>query len=235
MKNKISSALIYIGYLIVIVSVVLSATNIYKDYKSGVESLTALDKIMNELESHANKQQLDTNNTHDEQDSTNNPQNLDTEGSNTTNGQGNKLPQNLEIDETYSDVPTVKVDGKHYMGIIHIPKLSLSLPIQSEWSYKLLDTSACRYHGSVEDNNLVLMSHNYRSQFGHIYKLKMNDEVKFIDVTGNKYKYKVVGSEKMHKSEVDKMINGNWDLTLFTCDFTRTNRTAVRFVKSDSY
>lgn len=123
---------------------------------------------------------------------------------------------------------TIDIDKNKYIGILKIPKLSMALPIQNDWSYEKLNISPCRYVGSVNDDSMVLMGHNYKSQFSSIKKLSLGDEVIFVDAEGVEYVYFVKEKDTIHKNNVDEMISKEWDLTLFTCDYTRVNRTTIR-------
>lgn len=157
----------------------------------------------------------------------------------------NKLSlQALKIieDEVYIDeyklkgegrMKTIDINKNKYIGILQMPTLSISLPIQGEWSDELLYTSPCKYIGSVYDDSMVLMGHNYKRQFGSIRNLNLGDEIVFTDVEGIKYNYIVSKKEILHSSMVDYMINSDWDLTLFTCDYNRVNRTTIRCTRKD--
>lgn len=122
----------------------------------------------------------------------------------------------------------IEVDGRKYIGLLEIQSIGLKLPIQWEWSYEDLEISPCRYKGSMKDDSMVLMGHNYNSHFSNIKKLNKGDEVKFTDVEGIQYKYQVKEKEELHKTKVEDMISGDWDLTLFTCSYNRINRVAIR-------
>ncbi len=126
------------------------------------------------------------------------------------------------------DMPTVIVDGHYYIGIISMPTVGLTLPVQWGWSDTLMDTSPCRYNGTQEEDNLIIMAHNYSTHFGPIFNLVVGDTVTFTDVLGNVTEYQVSAIDVFHRSEVSKMYEGDWDLTLFTCVPNTYNRIAVR-------
>ncbi|MGL4874532.1 MAG: sortase [Clostridium sp.] len=145
------------------------------------------------------------------------------------------LEKNINLEDTKirgeGRMKSVEIKGKHYIGLLEIKEINLKLPIQLDWSYESLETSPCRYSGSVYDDTMVLMGHNYNSHFSTIKKLKEGSEIKFIDVEGIEYKYKVEKLESLHKTKVEEMVSGNWDLTLFTCSYNRIDRVAVRGVR----
>ena len=46
-------------------------------------------------------------------------------------------------------MPETELDGEQYIGVLELPTLSLTLPVQSQWSYPALKVSPCRYAGSA--------------------------------------------------------------------------------------
>ena len=127
-----------------------------------------------------------------------------------------------------SRIPVEELDGQTYMGILRIPSLDLNLPVNSRWSYPLLRQTPCRYSGSAEANDLVIMAHNYARHFGHLNRLSVGDEVTFTDVEGGQYVYQVEECEILEPEESEEMTSGDWDLTLFTCTVGGQYRVAVR-------
>lgn len=141
----------------------------------------------------------------------------------------NKIPNITESNTNKEgQMPTIEIDGRKYIGVVEIPSISITLPVLDEWSEELLKVAPARYSGSIYDNDLIVMGHNYRRHFSKIKTLKKGDNINFKDVNGEVYKYSVVTLEKINGYDTDKMINNNYNLTLFTCDSTGENRVAVR-------
>jgi sortase A len=126
------------------------------------------------------------------------------------------------------DMPVKEIDGAKYIGLLSIPKLSLELPIQSEWSYPSMKVSPCRYEGSVYLNNMVICGHNYSTHFGTLKDLEKGDSITFTDMDGNVFRYQVMVTEILQPTAVEEMISGDWDLTLFTCTIGGATRVTVR-------
>jgi len=122
----------------------------------------------------------------------------------------------------------VLVDGLSYIGILSIPDLGLELPILSQSSVENLKQAPCRYYGSADEGNLILSAHNYRTHFGHLSQLKTGASVSFTDMNGKVYSYQVSAFESLLPSDVVKMKEGQWDLTLYTCNLDQTRRITVR-------
>jgi sortase A len=125
-------------------------------------------------------------------------------------------------------MPIATANGHDYIGILKIDSLNLELPIMSEFSYDNLSISPCRYTGSVYNSNLVIAGHNYQSHFANLRKINIGDSVVFTDIDSNVFTYTVEDLEIMPPTDVDKMVNGDWDLTLFTCTIGAKTRLAVR-------
>lgn len=132
-----------------------------------------------------------------------------------------------------AEMPVKSIDGIDYIGILKIPSLGLELPVAGDWSYPLLRSTPCRYVGSAYKNNMVIAAHNYNSHFGRIKAMREGDAVVFTDVDGNIFEYKVAEIEILQPTEVEKMKNGDCDLTLFTCTLGGRTRVTVRCVSAD--
>lgn len=129
----------------------------------------------------------------------------------------------------------MKIDGNRYIGYIELPTLNLSLPVMSDWSYPKLRIAPCRYFGSVYDNTLVILAHNYARHFGSINKLSIGDPVQFVDANGNIYSYTVAKLETLEKYDVNEMIQSDYDLSLFTCTYGGKYRTTVPLNRVKTY
>lgn len=125
------------------------------------------------------------------------------------------------------EMTEVVIDGYGYIGYLSIPTLKLELPIMGDWDYKRLRIAPCRYYGSVNGEDLVLMAHNYKSHFGPISKLQVGDSVIFTDMDGVTTHYQVVSRDILHPDAVEEMTAGAFDLTLFTCTYGGEKRVTV--------
>lgn len=128
---------------------------------------------------------------------------------------------------------TRNVNGYDIIGIISIPAIDIKLAIISEWSYPNLKVSACRYSGTPS-GQLVLLAHNYKQHFGRLGELQQGDPVDFTDPNGTVYSYVVTGTEIKGKHELEDILSGDWDLTLFTCTYGGANRVVVRCKRANS-
>lgn len=129
------------------------------------------------------------------------------------------------------EMETAEVDSLSYIGYLSFPSLGLELPVQADWNYDLLNYSPCRYYGSVYTDDLIIAAHNYRNHFGRLDNLNIGDEVIFISVSGVRYNYRVAAFETIFGEDVDAMLSGGYDLTLYTCTLGGYDRITVRCEK----
>lgn len=125
-------------------------------------------------------------------------------------------------------IQTVEVDGNEYIGVLKLPSLGLTLPVMNRWSDELLKLAPCRYKGSYLENSMIIAGHNYKKHFSGIKQMEKGDSVIFTDVDGNQYSYEVDSLETIKGADQAGMDAGDWDLTLFTCNYGGRKRIAVR-------
>lgn len=146
---------------------------------------------------------------------------------------GNTETETASTPEPYKVMQTKEVNGQSYIGTLHIPALSLELPVIAEWSYSALRVAPCRYMGSVYQDNMILCAHNYSTHFGRLAELKVDDEAVFTDIEGNAYTYHMTAQEIISGTDPAAMESGDWDLTIFTCTIGGKNRVTIRFAKTE--
>lgn len=142
-------------------------------------------------------------------------------------------------DETQTDaprdMPTLEIDGQAYIGYLELPTLGLTLPVMSDWSYEKLRIAPCRYWGSIYDDSLVILAHNYARHFGGIKDLEIGDIVQFIDADSVIYRYAVAAQETLERGDVAAMTGSDYDLTLFTCTYGGRQRVTVRLNRVQTF
>ena len=131
------------------------------------------------------------------------------------------------------EMPVLLADNEGYIGILEIPSLNLRLPILSSLDYAKLRIAPCRYDGSAYQDDMILAAHNYSRHFGQIKDLQPGDIVNFTDTEGHIFSYTVQETEYLKGTDIDKMYEGDWDLTLFTCTLGGRKRVTVRCVKTN--
>ena len=120
------------------------------------------------------------------------------------------------------------INNLEYIGIIKIPSLNLELPVMDNWSYENMKKAPVRYYGSFDTNDLVICAHSYKNFFRYIKNLKKGDVLIFINNNGDSYLYEVKTVEVLDAEDIKKMIESEFDLTLFTCTSDSQDRITVR-------
>ena len=146
-----------------------------------------------------------------------------------TNEQTGSSPKSAS--DTEENTPGITIDGRTYLGYLSIPALDLTLPVQRDWNFGSLKTAPCRYSGSLEKGGLVIAAHNYKRHFGLLSSLKPGDSIQLTDADGNLHAYEVQEIITLQPEEVEEMISGSWDLTLFTCTYGGKSRVTIRCMK----
>ena len=146
-----------------------------------------------------------------------------TENSNSSNFKINSKSERVAV-----------IDGVEYIGVISIPSYDITLPVQSDWSLSKLRNSPCRYSGSINSGSLIVCAHNYQSHFGKLKYIREGDRIRFTDMMGMTYVYKVSKVDLINEENIDKMKENNgWDLTLFTCNYGGKQRITLRCIRTD--
>lgn len=137
--------------------------------------------------------------------------------------------------EIYPDMPMpVKmIDGREYIGRLYIERLDRELPILSEFSYDGLKVAPCRYKGSIYKNDMIIAGHNYKTHFGNFRSMTIGDRITFTDIDGNLFEYTVDAIESVNGDNVEGMEKGDWDLSIFTCNYRGDARVTLRCKKID--
>ncbi|MCD8083821.1 MAG: sortase [Clostridiales bacterium] len=133
-------------------------------------------------------------------------------------------PAEAEPDETGEET----LDAEKYLGILRIPEFGLNLPVQWEWSYPALRQTPCRFTGSTREGDLVICAHNYATHFGKLRNLSYGATITLEEMDGTVRRYRVEEIEILGPGDIERLLSGNWPLTLFTCTYGGENRVVVR-------
>ena len=134
-----------------------------------------------------------------------------------------------------ADLPAPEVTGDPWagyevIGVVGLPDLGLSLPVLADYTQDLLAVAPCRYTDdlALEPGQLVVAGHNYRTHFGRLGELAPGSRITWQNLDGVTYTYTVIEVTEIDAGDREALEQGDWDLTLFTCDVTRTRRILVR-------
>lgn len=132
------------------------------------------------------------------------------------------------VQDPWMDMPERQVEGVAYIGYLEIPSAELYLPVIAETSTELLKIAPCRYSGSAYLDDMVIGAHNMEGLFRGIGALEAGTQVFFTDMDGNMFIYAVESAQQLRSNQVEELICGDWDLTLYTCTYTGSARIVVR-------
>ena len=123
---------------------------------------------------------------------------------------------------------TIQAASTSFIGVVQVPSLDIKLPVQADWSAYKLRRSPCRFWGSLEENTLIIAGHAIDAHFRSLRDIQLGADVVFTDALGNAILYRVSAIEILAPGEGQKLVEGEWDLTLFTCSPGAVGRVTVR-------
>ena len=148
------------------------------------------------------------------------------------------LKDNYSISQLYaknSGSNSLSNDNSIIIGMIEIPKLSLSYPIFSSLDDELLKISPCKFSGEMppEFSNLCIAGHNYDNTkfFSNIISLENSDEIFIYNQVGTKFIYSVFNKYEVEDNDlspVEKDYQGGNELTLITCNNLNQRRIVIK-------
>lgn len=136
------------------------------------------------------------------------------------------------VEETSAgQMPQVTLGGYDVVGTVRVPAAGIRLPVLDSWSYDRLKIAPCRYSGSLEGEDLILLGHNYKTHFAPLNKVQKGDVVEFTNVSGKVYCYTVAATEVLTPTQLDTLTDTGYPLTIFTCTRGGGSRFVVRCEK----
>ncbi len=225
-KKKLGTAFVLLGILLLLAAAGLTAYNIWDNNRAGDRSDALLEQWQQESGNGGGEEASSSGEDASEQEGS-------SEGEAGSAGSESSAAPSYEGIPDYildpgMDMPTVEVDGVSCIASIEIPAIGISLPVISEWNYPNLRIAPCRYSGSAYTNDLVIAGHNYARHFGGLRYLSAGSQVILTDAEGHRFTYTVSYVEVLDPSQVEEMLTGDWDLTLFTCTLDTATRVTVR-------
>ncbi len=214
-RKKLSNVIMCIGVLFVASAVVLAAYNVYDESRAAKSVETIMQELLPEIPEYNSELFYSASADAD---------------SDIRKGLSDENGTPLYVLNPEVKMPTVTVSTFECIGVLTVPSLDLELPIIDGWSYNDLRAAPCCYSGSAYNGNFVICAHNYAEHFGNIQNLTEGDKVYFTDIDGNIFSYTVSFTDLLMPYDVDDMVSDEYDLTLFTCNFTGQERVTVRCV-----
>ena len=133
----------------------------------------------------------------------------------------------LPDEEPEVEPQSLTVMGYDVLGTLRIPSVDIDLPVLNEWSYDLLTVAPCRYSGSIETGDLVILGHSYRTHLRPLRQVQPGDSVELTDAAGTVHRYVVAETEILRGSDGSLLPSG-YPLTIFTCTADSKHRFLAR-------
>ncbi len=138
----------------------------------------------------------------------------------------------LDKDDTYLVNPnkqmnSIDIDGIKYSCLLKIPNLDLELLVCKDNNEANLKNAPCIYQGSIYLKNLIIVGHNYTSQFGKLNSISYGEKIVIEDMNRNLFNYQVVDVMRISQYDVEGLLSLDYDLILFTCTLSRNERIVV--------
>lgn len=131
--------------------------------------------------------------------------------------------------DPYSDEMVKRmINGYEYVGVLTIEDLSVQVPVMSQLDDYRLKLAPCVHTGSVNTDDLVIGAHNYKRHFGYLSKLRPGAQIVFTTMDGTINFYTVTSIEIFMPDEGERLADGEYPLTLFTCTYGGEKRVVVR-------
>ena len=204
MPKKSGIVFVIAGAVLMLSALSLFLYNWLENAKAGQESINLLSEIQAEIEE-------------------NTPPTLSAETE-----VRDSSPQETKPAETLDpELPVTEINGYGYVGYLSIPDLGLELPVMAEWDYDRLKISPCRQHGSSRTDDLVIAAHNYKTHFGNLSALEQGAVIVFTDMDGVQNTYEVEVTDVLAPTEVETVLNSDYDLVLYTCTVGGRTRVTV--------
>jgi len=140
-----------------------------------------------------------------------------------------EIEANKNIYDTQGRLAQFELGGHEALGILNIPSLGLELPVLNDWNYEMLIIAPGRYFGTPEEGNMILLGHNYKRHFARLKELKPGDRAELYTLGGVTYIYELDMIETLGKTDLEELVAGEWDMTIFTCTVGGERRVTARF------
>lgn len=138
----------------------------------------------------------------------------------------------------YINMPE-EIKGYRVIGKLEIDKINLSTYILETTSKDTLKLSVTKLYGPNVNQvgNFCITGHNYKNDkmFGRLKELKIDDEIKLIDIYNREVIYSVIDIIKVKPKEVfvldQDTESGERELTLITCTAGALERLVVKAIE----
>ncbi len=126
------------------------------------------------------------------------------------------------------------LDGHEYVGYLEFPSLDRKLPVMKIKYVEDLQIAPCLEKGSPHTDDAVICAHNYPAHFGPIRDWTGGEEVIFTDLEDRVISYTVQLVEQISPYDVEKVMESEYDLVLYTCTPGGANRVMIACSRTEA-
>jgi len=135
--------------------------------------------------------------------------------------------QTVVTEAPSGQMPRTALQEQPFLGVLQAEEAGIRLPVLDNWSYERLELGPCRWSGSLEEGNLILLGHNYQGHLADLDQLEPGDPVSFTDVNGQTTTFLVEAAQVIAPHETEALSQPDCPLTIFTCTPGGQNRYVV--------
>lgn len=117
-----------------------------------------------------------------------------------------------------AEMPVLELDGRDYCALLEVSAYGVKLPVGDVWEDARILSHPCRFYGSAYEENLILGGSNQEGQFGFCTRLDLGDTLTLTDMTGCVFRYRVSRIDRSSSADAERLMEGQWALTLFLRD-----------------
>lgn len=124
----------------------------------------------------------------------------------------------LKEDRANKNMPALSYGGQDFSALLTVKRLSVKLPVRASWDKSAVNSVPCVFTGNPYDGTLIIGGVDAEGQFDFVPKIDVGDEIAVTDMKGYEFVYTVSTVKHAKNSKASTLIDGEYDLTLFTKD-----------------
>lgn len=139
---------------------------------------------------------------------------------------GLQIKQEIERNIIYNKVNNLKIKptNEQINDYLEIPSINLKQLIIKGITVENLNKNFVTVNKKIEKNrNMILAGHSIKNVFGHLHKIRLNDEI----YINNKYKYVVIKKKIIYENQYNELSQNEKEINLITCTLNNKKRLLV--------
>lgn len=115
-------------------------------------------------------------------------------------------------------MPSLQIDGINVILVLEFSRYARQLPVLSGWDADLASVVPCRFTGSIYDSSIIIGAGDRQGQLDFANQLEVGEKLTLTDMEGGRYSYQVMAIQHAQHATLEKLQEGEYDLTLFVKD-----------------